>query len=118
MIKRFRLPNFSRSLQDLIDLMGRGSLDSIHDFTEGPYRRSLLMDQRRENQVNVVRHYNRRLHIDLCTVIVPAAIENDRSNAFGKNPALISAKRQKVRFVVSLQMWKSPPIKRLEHAEF
>jgi hypothetical protein len=42
-----------------------------------------------------------------------AGVQNDRSNTWRKNPSVIGAEGDKVRFVVDLKMRKPSPIKRL-----
>jgi hypothetical protein len=74
------------------------------------------IDQRRENQMNVIGHDDRRVQVEGVLILMQAAIECDLASAVGKNPSMVCAEGQKMRLVVALQMGKIAPIKRLRHA--
>src|SRR5712671_220466 len=58
MIKRFWLPHAPPPSQLSIDLVTRSSFDSIHDLSERINLHRFPVDQRSEDQVNVIRHHD------------------------------------------------------------
>jgi hypothetical protein len=66
--------------------------------------RPCWIDQRRENQMNVIRHDDCRVQVEGELILMQAAIECDLASAVGKNPSMVCAERQKVRLVVALQI--------------
>jgi hypothetical protein len=66
--------------------------------------------------MDVIRHDDRRVQVDGVLIFMQATIECDLASAGGKNPSVVCAEGQKVRFVVALQMGKITAIKRLSNA--
>ena len=67
--------------------------------------------------MNVIRHDDRDLEVELRPVVVQTAFEHDRAGASRKNPATIGAKRHKMLPVVDLQMRQLSSIKSLRHKD-
>jgi hypothetical protein len=65
--------------------------------------------------MHVVRHHHNNLDVQLGPLIMQAALQHDRPDSFGKNPAVISTERQEVGLAVALQMWKLPSVKSFRH---
>ena len=99
----------------MIDLVRRSTLDRIHDFGKGIDLRCGLVHQRSEDKVHMIGHDDCSMKIDLCTLIVKAAIKRDRANLVRKNPPEVSAEGHEVRFEVTLQMWELTPVKTRGH---
>ena len=115
MIKRFRLPKSSLSVESLVDLVSRSSFDGIHYLRQRKNFHGFAIDERSEDQVNMIRHDNRHLEVELVTVVVETACKHDGPHASGKNPPPISAEGNKMLPIVDLQMRQLPTIKRLRH---
>ena len=56
MIERLFLPNRALPFHPLIDLPSGGALNAAHDLNKGKYLTSPLIDQRSENDVNMIWH--------------------------------------------------------------
>lgn len=115
MIKRFRLPNSTLSAEGLVDLVSRRSLDGIHDLCERENFHGFVIDERSEDQVNVIRHDDRDLEVELLLVVMQAACEHDRSHSRKKSPPPISAKCDKMLRIIDLKMRQLPAVKSLRH---
>ena len=96
------LPNFPLAAQGLVDAVRGGAFDGIHDLGERIDLSCGLIDERREDQVNMVGHDDGDLEIELCAIVMQAGFENDRADVFGQGPAVLCAERHEVRFVVAL----------------
>ena len=118
MIKRFGLPDSPLSAEGLVDLVSRSSLDGIHDLCQRTNLHSFIVNERGEDQVNVIRHDDGDFEIELLFVVVQTACERDRSHASRKNPATVSAEGHKMLRIVDLKMRQLPAIKSLRHRRF
>jgi hypothetical protein len=114
MIKRFWLPNTSFTAQFLLVLWAEAP-DAIHDFGQRINLHGLLVDERREDEVNVIRHHNSDKQVEFNSVVVKAALEHDRTDAFRKNPPVISTESDEMLPVIALKMRKLSTIKSLPH---
>ena len=65
--------------------------------------------------MNMIRHDNGDLKIELGSVVTQAAVENNRPNRLRQNPASVRAESYKVRLVIDLEMWQLPPVESLRH---
>jgi hypothetical protein len=101
--------------QRLVDLVRRSALDRVGYFCQGIDLHGLLVDQRREDHMHMVRHNHNNLDVQLGPLIMQAALQHDRPDSFGKNPTVIGTERQEVGLTVALQMWKLPSVKSFRH---
>jgi hypothetical protein len=85
-VKRFDLPDRARVSEPAIDEMCRCALDRLCDLRERHNFKLLVVNQRRENQMHMVRHNHRDMKIDLYVVFVQAAFERERTCPFGEDP--------------------------------
>jgi hypothetical protein len=115
MIKRFRLPNPPLSVEGLVDLVSRSSFDGIHDLGERENFHGLVIDQRSEDQVNVIRHDDRDLEVEPLLVVVQTACEHDGAHVSRQYPAMVSAEGHKMLCVIDLKMRQLSAIKSLRH---
>jgi hypothetical protein len=115
MVKRFRLPNLTSPSKSFVDHVRRGPFDRVHDLCEGTDFHRLIAGQRREDEMNVIRHNHSSFEVKFRSVVVKATIQDNTPNALRKNPSIMSAESDKVRFIVNLKMRKPPPIKSLRH---
>ena len=115
MIERFRLPDLAFSVEGLVDLVGGGPFDRIHDLRQGANFHGFIIDQRGKDEMNVIGHDHGNLQIEKFAVVMQAGVQNDRSDTLRQDPSVVSAESHKVRLIVTLQMRKLPPIKRLGH---
>jgi hypothetical protein len=67
--------------------------------------------------MNVIGHDNRRVQIDSALILVQTAVQRDLPSTLRKNPSTVCAERQKMWFVIALQVRKIAPVKRLRHAQ-
>jgi hypothetical protein len=118
MVKRFRLPNSPVSVESFVDLMSRSSFHRIHDLCKRENFHGFVIYQRSEDQVNMIRHDNRNLEVELFSVVMQTAFKHDRSHVSRKNPPPISAKCYKMLRVINLKMRQLPAIKSLRHKLF
>jgi hypothetical protein len=65
--------------------------------------------------VNVIRHNDRDLEVELLSVVVETAFKHDGAHRSRKNPAPISSERYKMLRVIDLKMRQLPAIKSLRH---
>jgi len=70
MVERLILPNRPSAAQLLVDDVGRGSLDGIENFREKPDSWFFLVDQRGQDQVNMIRHDDRSVYVISEAVVV------------------------------------------------
>jgi|SRR5580704_328607 hypothetical protein len=98
-----------------VGFVGRGTFDAIHDFGQRINLHGLLVDERREDEVNVIRHHNSDKQVEFNSVVVKAALEHDRTDAFRKNPPVISTESDEMLPVIALKMRKLSTIKSLPH---
>src|ERR1700685_200520 len=75
----------------------------------------LHIDQWCEDQMCMIRHDDCGLHVELDSVVVQAAAQNDRTGGLGKNPAMIGAECYEMLPVITLKMRKLPAIESLRH---
>ena len=115
MIKRFRLPNPPLSVEGLVDLVSRSSFDGIHDLGERENFHGLVIDQRSEDQVNVIRHDDRDLEVEPLLVVVQTACEHDGAHVSRQYPAMVSAEGHKMLCVIDLKMRQLSAIKSLRN---
>src|SRR6266576_3344801 len=118
MIKRFRLPNSSLSVESLVDLMSRSSLDGIHDLCQRTNLHCFIVNERGEDQVHVSRHDDCDLEVKFFSVVVQTACEHDRSHVSRQYPAMVGAERHKMPRIIDLKMRQLPAIKSLRHRRF
>jgi len=71
MVKEFPLPDMAASAQSLIDAMGGGPLDAIHDFGQ-PKRISLRIFQSTNYHVDMVRHHYKPMQMIFDALIMQA----------------------------------------------
>src|SRR6266576_188341 len=115
MIKRFRLPNSSASMESLVDLVCRSSFHRVHNHRERENFHGFVIDERSEDQVNMIRHDDCDLEVKFFSVVVQTACERDRSHASRKNPATVSAEGDKMLRIVDRKMRQLPAIKSMRH---
>jgi hypothetical protein len=65
--------------------------------------------------VYVIGHNHSDVEIHALVVLMETSIQYDETDLFGKDPVLVSAESEKVRFGVSLQMRKLTAIKSPRH---
>ena len=97
--------------------MSGGSLNGIHDLRQWINLHSIVVNKRGEDDVNVIRHYDRNAEIKFLTIVMQARVEDKRPNLLRKYPAVICAESYEVGFEVALQMRKLPSIESLRHGE-
>jgi hypothetical protein len=90
----------------------RSTFDPVHDL--GQRAGFLLVHQRGEDQMDVVRHYDNSVGEHRRSIVVKAAVQGNRTRVVRQNPALMSAERNKMWLAVSLQVRKLAAVKRLE----
>jgi len=56
-----------------------GAFDCVHDFGERVNLQSLTVDQWSKDHVNMIRHDDSNLKIELDAVVAQTALENNRS---------------------------------------
>ena len=54
----------------------------------------------------MIGHYQGDLEIHAPVVLMQTSIQHNRTDLLGKNPAVVSAECEEVRFGVPLQVWK------------
>ena len=86
-----------------IDFVRGSSFDRVHDFTQGIDLASYCIDQRSENHVHVIGHYNNRIDPSYAVVIMQTAFQRKQTSLGRKYPPKVRAKSYAVRFVVTLQ---------------
>ena len=104
MIERFFLPNGFMCAQPLIHDVRGCAFDDFHDFGQWEHALTSFVDQRRENQMDVIWHDHDHPKVVPLLVIVPAAIEDDLPRPVGQNAAILRDKRDEMRLIVPLQM--------------
>lgn len=65
--------------------------------------------------MDVIRHDDGDIKVDLDAVVVQATIENDGTGLLWQAPAMFGAKGEEVGFAVALQMRKLSSIESLRH---
>ena len=114
-IERLWLPNPALTPQLFVNSMGRKPLDRIHDLGERINLHGPLVDQRREDHMNMIGHHDRDPQVDSLPVMMQTALQHDRTHTLRKHPAPISAERDEMLFVITLKMRKLSTIKSLRH---
>jgi hypothetical protein len=66
------LPQFPGATKLPINLVGGSAFDRIHNFAQSIYLTGLLVNERREDHVHVVRHYDDSANVNLYIDIVKA----------------------------------------------
>jgi hypothetical protein len=66
--------------------------------------------------VNVIRHHDSGLKIELDFIVVQAALKNDRTHTLWKSPPMMSAECNKVLPIIALKMRKFSAIESLRHS--
>jgi hypothetical protein len=74
-----------------------------------------MVHQRREDQMNVIRHDDRNAQIKFLSVVMQAAFQNGGPYSLRKNPSTMSTKCYEVLPLVALQVRKLPAIESLRH---
>ena len=95
--------------------MSGSPLDRIHNFRQRIDFHGLLINQRREDHVNMIRHDYSAAKVELNSVVMQTAIEDNLPHMFRKNPPVLRAESYKVLPIIALQMRKLPSIKSLRH---
>jgi hypothetical protein len=67
--------------------------------------------------VHVIRHDNGHSKIELRSIVMQAASENDRAHMFWQKQPMVSAERYKMLSVIDLQMRKLSAVESLRHRE-
>jgi len=100
-----------------VDRVCRRTLDGIHDRGERINFPCLLVDQRRENHGNMIRHHHRDAKVELCSIVAQTAFQHDGRHTLRKNPTSIGAECHEMLLVIASKMRKLPAIKSLRTAE-
>ena len=67
------------------------SFDGVHDLCQRKDFRRLLVDQRHEDHMDMIRHYDRDTQVKLVPVVMEAALQNGLANTLGQGPAFVHA---------------------------
>ena len=105
MIEGFDLP-YPANMLAMIDGMRRRALDRLRYPCERHDLPAFMIDERRKDQMHVIRHDHCDVQIDRMLVFVQAAFQCDVARPLGKNPTAKRAKGEEVRAVVFLNVWK------------
>ena len=81
MIEGFGLPDFAVEVEGGVDSMGGGAFNGGHNFGQRERLTFDRVDQRSEDQVNVVRHNGYGVEVVFQVRIVKAALQNDVARA-------------------------------------
>ena len=90
MIEGFIRPHRTASVCILVDGMGRGALDCLSYVLKADHLRSLVIHQRPENEMNVIRHHYRCIQVVSSGVIMKAALQDDVSRPIRENATVVS----------------------------
>jgi hypothetical protein len=66
----------------------------------------------------MIRHDDSDPQIELLSVVMQTAIQDDLANALRKNPPVIGAECYEVLLVIALKMWKLSPVESLRHRPY
>jgi hypothetical protein len=100
MIEGNILPNWSGSIQQTVNGVGRGAFDGLSNAFQNYHL--AIQDQGLQYQVNVIWHDEGGGQMILLAVIVEAGIQDQGSKVWWKVASIISCESDKVEFVVSL----------------
>jgi len=109
-IERFLLPDWTASAQMFVYQMGRGSLNGVEDFGHRPGSLFRFIDQRNQDQVDVVGHYDTYAQIISSGIVVKAGVHDDIASSLRKLPALKRTEGHEVRLIVALQVRQASSI--------
>ena len=82
----------------------RGALDGLHDLYQGDNRAACVINHRRENQVNVIRHDYRDPQAIASFVVMDAGCERDVACPLSKNVTKLGVERDEMRRGVALHV--------------
>jgi hypothetical protein len=77
MVERLGLPDSPLSIESLVNLVGRSSIDGVHDLRQRTYFHCLVINQRHKDQVNMIGHDDGSFKIELLPNVIEAAFQND-----------------------------------------
>ena len=78
---------------------------------------SLVIDQRGEDQVHMIRHHDRRFEVVFRFVVMETAPQNDRADSLRKDPSTLSAERNEMGFFINLQVRKLSSMESPRHTQ-
>ena len=65
--------------------------------------------------MNMIWHDDNYIQVDTGLIVMQTTIQNNVACALGESPAIVGAKCNEMRFVVSLQVWKLPSVETTPH---
>ena len=109
MIKELVLPHRALSAEELVDQMRRPAFDESKDLGQAP-KPSFCIPERCEKKMNVIRHNDECMQLDLDSIDLPAAVEHNNAGPFWNLPAFVSRKCHEDRTVVFDDVRQSAPV--------
>jgi hypothetical protein len=92
--------------------MRRCSLNRLRDLRQRHNKAALFINQRRENQVDVIRHYHCHMQLISAAMIMSTAIQHNIPRPRRHSPPPFRHKRNEMWFGITLQMRQITPVER------
>lgn len=107
-VKRFFLPNFPPSTQDLVHPMGRRTFYRLHDFSNAD--RSIGVCERSQENMHMVGHDNRSIEAEHLAVPLKARSKDRLARVFRQQSARVRAEGDEEDLIVGLAVRQFTPI--------
>jgi hypothetical protein len=101
-IERFLLPDGATATQTFVYQMGRRPLYCIENLRHGPGSLFLFVDERNQDHVDMIGHYDSYSQIVPGAVVMQARVHDYFASHAWQLPTLERAEGHEMRFVVSL----------------
>ncbi len=89
---------------------GRGPFNAAYDFCQA-IGMALPILQGREDQMRMLRHHHRALHVQFFPMVMQTVLEHNGSGGLGKLPSLIGSKSYEEGFIFGLEVREISPIR-------